>query len=155
MPTRKSIKMSEIMAILNEPTSDDEEDQVILNSKEVDVIYIPPPVVEDVTDEEDLDDDLIQLNDNNDDCLHEIAGTVELQYSVETENIKDAENEPIGTENPSTSSACGGLKRKSDFALPIWRKPRDFEYTRTPINVEALKMEEIFSEISKYLIHFL
>lgn len=107
MPTRKSIKMSEIMAILNEPTSDDEEDQVILNSKEVDVIYIPPPVVEDVTDEEDLDDDLIQLNDNNDDCLHEIAGTVELQYSVETENIKDAENEPIGTENPSTSSACG------------------------------------------------
>ncbi|XP_049302632.1 uncharacterized protein LOC125775816 [Bactrocera dorsalis] len=140
------------MAILNEPSSDNEEDQAVLNATDVDVVYIPPPHVECMTDE-DLDDDRINLNDNNDDFLNEIAGHVELQYSLEGENIQDVVNELSETENPSTSNAhgnvmiTGGFKRKSDFAVPVWRKPRNFEYNRTPINIEAFKMEEIFSEI--------
>ncbi|XP_039968251.1 piggyBac transposable element-derived protein 3-like, partial [Bactrocera tryoni] len=106
-----------------------------------------------MTDKEDLDDDRINLNDNNDNFLNEIAGHVELQYSLEGENIQDVGNELSETENPSTSNAhgdvmiTGGFKRKSDFDVLVWRKPRNFEYSRTPINIEAFKMEEIFSEI--------
>ncbi|XP_017481803.1 PREDICTED: piggyBac transposable element-derived protein 2-like, partial [Rhagoletis zephyria] len=146
--------MCEIMEILNEPSSDEENDQGVANAKDVDVVYIPPPNVDFVTDEEDLDDDQINLNDKNDLYLSEIAGNIELQYSVEGDNVEDTvELKQSGVEKPSTSSAngrqtnSGGVKRKSDFYIPIWRKPRNFQYSRAPVNNEANKLEEIYAEI--------
>lgn len=161
MPIYKAVNVSEIINILNELDSDDEADQAITAAKDIDIVYIPPATIGSITDEEDLDDNKINLNDNNDDLMKEIAGSVELQYSLDEGN-KQKLGDGYGSliEEPSTSNTHNNgmeresIKKKSDFAIPMWRKPRNFSYSTKPTNNEAIKMEEIFLQIGEKLVRF-
>lgn len=115
MPIYKAVNVSEIINILNELDSDDEADQAITAAKDIDIVYIPPATIGSITDEEDLDDNKINLNDNNDDLMKEIAGSVELQYSLDegnTQKLGDGYGSLI--EEPSTSNTRNnGMERES------------------------------------------
>lgn len=142
---RRALKMDEIMAIL-EATSDEEEDadtvKAIQQSDKVNVNYIPPNV-DNLSDLEDLDDEVL---DGDASLNRDIAGEVEIEYTVES----DVEDENVPIDTPSTSQSI--YKTKEQFGVGKWTK-RISPYSKEPANVEAVAFESIVAKLGKNYIY--
>ncbi|XP_025192062.1 piggyBac transposable element-derived protein 3-like [Melanaphis sacchari] len=104
----RPLSTAELLAIL-------EEDEDLFQTDSVDAVYIPPPVDE-VTDEEELDDDLRENVIN----LPDVAGTYEIHASLPNSS-EDLDSELL----PSSSIKSKVSKKninKSKTALPKWKK---------------------------------
>lgn len=132
MSWQKPLSTAELLAILNE-------DEDLLQSDTVDAVYIPPPVDE-VTDEEELDDDICENAIN----LPDIAGTYEIHASL-PDTSEDLDSQSL----PSTSKKAKVSKKtinKSKTALPKWKKEVPI-YTTEPQNEEKKNLEDIENRI--------
>lgn len=101
-----------------------EEDEDLFQTDAVDAVYIPPPVDE-VTDKEELDDDLRENVIN----LPDVAGTYEINASLHNSS-EDLDSQSL----PSSSKKSKVSKKtinKSKTALPKWKKEVPV-YTKAP-----------------------
>ncbi|KAF2885758.1 hypothetical protein ILUMI_20393 [Ignelater luminosus] len=102
-----------------------------LENENVDVVYIPPDLDE-LTDQEDIDEDVITENDVLD---REIAGTFEIHGpDKEDDEFTDSDDEPL-------AAKIARLEQKRDIQ-PKWRK-EEFQYTIIPTTNEKLNTEDI------------
>ncbi|XP_022175761.1 piggyBac transposable element-derived protein 3-like [Myzus persicae] len=128
----RPLSTAELLAIL-------EEDEDLFQTDSVDAVYIPPPVDE-VTDEEELDDDLRENVIN----LPDVAGTYEIHASLPNSS-EDLDSELL----PSSSIKSKVSKKninKSKTALPKWKKEVPV-YTTAPQNKEKINLEDIENRI--------
>lgn len=126
----RPLSTAELLAIL-------EEDVDLLQTDTVDAVYIPPPVDE-VTDEEELDDDICE-NEKN---LPDVAGTYEI-HAVLPDTIEDLDNQPLPS---SSKKAKVNKKTINKSALPKWIKEVPI-YTTEPQNEEKKNLEHIENTI--------
>lgn len=135
----KPLSTAELLAILDE-------DEELLQSEIVDAVYIPP-IVDEITDEEDFDDDIRENVIN----LPDVAGTYEI-HVISPDTSEDLVNQSI----PSSSKK---IINKSKKALPKWKKEVPI-YTTEPQNEEKkiwkiLKIELVVKPRSKFFHCFL
>lgn len=117
----RPLSTAELLTIL-------EEDMDLLETNTVDAVYIPLPVDE-VTDEEELDDDIYENEIN----LPDVAGTYEIHTSL-PDTFEDLYNQSL----PSSSKKSKVSKKtinKSRTALPKWIKDAP-KYITEPQNEE-------------------
>lgn len=107
MPSKKYLRIEEVIAIL-EDEDENEEIAAVASSSNVNVVYIPPDADE-ISDEEKIDDNV--MNDNGAIDV-DIAGTVELEYESEDES----ENDKIA--EPTTKR----YKSINEFNVPKWTR---------------------------------
>jgi len=122
----KPLSTAELLAILDE-------DEELLQSEIVDAVYIPP-IVDEITDEEDFDDDIRENVIN----LPDVTGTYEI-HVISPDTSEDLVNQSI----PSSSKK---IINKSKKALPKWKKEVPI-YTTEPQNEEKKNLEDIENRI--------
>lgn len=127
MPSRKYLKLEEVVAIL------ENEDDEIATSSNVNVVYIPPDA-DAVSDEEHIDDNVM---DENVPLDVEIAGTVELQYGSGDESENDAIEEPSAKQKKPITAA----------KIPKWTK-NPLSFDRTPVNIEEDCVRDVVEKLS-------
>lgn len=124
--SKKALSSQEIMGLL-------EEEEDLQNANQIDAVYIPPPV-DSLTDEEDLDDDMLSGFDNT--LPTDIAGTYEIHTDLPTE----AENMQ---EEPSHSvTKKRKLSKKSSKCIPGWKMDHP-TYVIFPKNDETAMKQNI------------
>lgn len=124
----RPLSTSELLAILNE-------DEDLFQTDTIDAVYIPPPVDE-VTDEEEIDDDICENVIN----LPDIARTYEIHVCL-PDISEDFDSQTL----PSSSKKAKVSKKtinKSKTALPKWKKEVPI-YTTEPRNEEKKNLEHI------------
>lgn len=89
-----TLTMDEAVALVLASDSEDEEVNDIQNSKEVDIIYVPPPVTVQ-SDDENIDDNIIEREDNVAMLMTDIAGEVELKYRCRSSDDEDYVPDPV------------------------------------------------------------
>lgn len=129
------------MALVLQSDSEDEEATLVRQSKDVGIVYVPPPV-HDQSDEENIDDNIMEREDNdNGALLNDIVGEVEVEYQCDTDDDEDYVPEPeppkkkrkrgkllaktADQPGPSTSAAQPEppkYKSVTDFGVPKWSK---------------------------------
>ncbi|XP_037930822.1 piggyBac transposable element-derived protein 3-like [Teleopsis dalmanni] len=116
-----------------EQSDDDEESELNLNSIE-NIVYIPPPAVDNQNDEEQIDDNIITGVDL--DALCEIAGEVEVEYT----SLNDFAAPLLDTATKQTISS---------FQKPKWKKTKITKF-RNHHNATALfeKQNELIAKLS-------
>lgn len=167
MYRQKFLKQSELIQLLEEMSDEEEEvstKSLVQNADKVDLVILPPPRVDDVSDEENIDDDLQYLNNNIVDVPKEIAGEVEINcdYADDNENMPnrapddDAESMNVVQESsligkPGTSFVAAKKKKtaKKHVYEAKWSKSKKFKFSRQPVNNETEKIEAIFSKYGK------
>ncbi|KAK9875266.1 hypothetical protein WA026_007657 [Henosepilachna vigintioctopunctata] len=131
MSWKQALSSQEIMSIL-------EEEEDLEDANQIDAVYIPP-TVDNLTDEEGLDDDVLGDYDNI--VSTDIAGTYEIHTDLpaEPENTQD---EP----GPSTSKKPR-LSKKSPKCVPVWKKEHP-TYTNFPTSDETAMTQNIEERVS-------
>jgi len=128
---KQPLTTKEMMAII-------EEDPDIQNTNDIDIIYIPPEVDE-VTDEEDIDDNVI-----GEGSLHnEIAGTFEICATNLVDSDSDDDNTPL--------AEFANKRRKSESkkkfnANPNWQINGTPTYSSTPVSTNNTLLNIIKAE---------
>lgn len=128
---KRPLSLQELEALL-------EEDSDIEGADEIDAVYIPPPV-DTLTDEEDLDDNLLL----EEGIATDIAGT----FEVHTRPREDIETPTESVSEPSTSKGkktkvISQQRQKQIQYEPSWSKTES-NYSSFPTEKEFLKKEEI------------
>lgn len=132
MPSKKYLRIEEVIAIL-EDEDENEEIAAVASSSNVNVVYIPPDADE-ISDEEQIDDNV--MNDNGAIDV-DIAGTVELEYESEDES----ENDKIA--EPTTKR----YKSINEFNVPKWTR-RISSFDKTPVDVEEERVRNVVEKLS-------
>lgn len=127
---KRPLSTAELLAHLN-----DDEDLLLCDT--IDAVYIPPPV-DQLTDEEDVDDDLCE----NERDLPDVAGTYEIHAS-----LPDITEESHDQSLPSSSKKSKISKKSIRFesnkkTLPRWRRDKPV-YKTEPKNEEKNNLERI------------
>lgn len=130
---RRPLSSAELLSIL-------EEDEEISQSNTVDAVYIPPPVDE-LTDEEEVDDDICE--DAWD--LPDVAGTYEIHVTP-LETFEEVDDQSSPTPSKKSKLCQQPVKSKSKKPIPKWRKEMP-TYTSEPQNEEKHKLEEIENKV--------
>ncbi|XP_037928824.1 piggyBac transposable element-derived protein 2-like [Teleopsis dalmanni] len=129
----KALKIDEIMDILNSSENDCEIVTDVRKSEKVNVIYIPADVDE-VSDNEAIDDDVIE---DNAPLSVDIAGTMELEYAVAEVELHALPDQQQNAKAPSKKFIS-----LAHYSPAVWRK-RPFAYNNQPENVEAKTVEKV------------
>lgn len=130
---KRPLSTAELLAAL-------EEDEDLLESDTIDAVYIPPSVDE-LTDEEEISDDICE-NDSN---LPDVAGTYELHASF-PDTSEDLNNLSVPSSSKKAKVSIKTTKTKSNKTLPKWEKINPI-YTTKPQNEEKNIMEQIENSI--------
>ena len=110
-----------------------EEDSDLENSDEIDAVYIPP-TVDTVTDEEDINDDLIMEQQGPVD----VAGTFEVQTKSSDDRSSFAGPSTSGTQNKPS----GKKQNKQKLHVPSWTK-EEARYSSVSSDTEFAKIKAI------------
>lgn len=145
--------MAEIQAILEASDSDDED--VIIRNNARSVVYIPPPVDE-LSDEEILDDNII--SGNSVDAMQEIAGEVEIEFHTEFDEVSSqSQREDLQLPEPSTVEK---YTSKDAFPKSKWvkQKPQNYRNTHDAtelIDVQKELVDMLGIRVTLFLLYFL
>lgn len=168
--------MKEAVALLLESDAEDKEATAVRQSREVDIIYVPPAVTEQ-SDEEIIDDDIIERDHNDAVLPNDIAGEVEVEYRCNSEDDEDLlpHTEPPKKKRkksskkillaptadqdqpqPSTSTAQQQTstieppkyKSVADFGAPKWSK-KILPYDIQPVNIEKEACQKLANDLGE------
>lgn len=89
MYRKKFLTQIEIEDIINQSDDDDETGKFIRNADIVDLVILPPEQVDEISDLEDIDDDMQILSDANCPMPNDVAGLIELNCLYNDGNIND------------------------------------------------------------------
>lgn len=137
MSRKRALTMAEIIQILEESDSEDEEVANIFENGVPNVIYIPPSAVDAVSDEEMIDDEEMM---QEIDPRMEIAGEVELEYETqvpendfaapELPEVSDlSEVELLSPQRESVPKETYRLLKH--FGEPKWKRTSRFSFDRS------------------------
>jgi hypothetical protein len=139
---KRPLSTAELLALLDE-------DDDLANAGQIDAVYIPPNVDE-ITDEEDIDDDLLV----EDVEIADVAGTFEVHAHAEQEQVHAEQEHEPDEPTPSTSFAKRTKQSKSaknkpskpKEIIPNW-KQMEPRYTSFPNSEESSKIEDIVNAV--------
>ncbi|KAI4469474.1 transposase is4 [Holotrichia oblita] len=127
---KKALTVQELEAIL-------EEDSDLEEINEIDAVYVPPDV-DSLTDEENLDEDLLA----GENLSMDIVGTIEIHtQALENDNFVEPPPGPSSSKKKKISS-----KSKSKQYVPSWKKLEP-SYSSVPTKNEFQKMQEIKQQV--------
>lgn len=129
---KRPLSTAELISVL-------EEDDDLITANMIDAVYIPP-TVDEMTDEENIDDDLLDEKDTDAD----IAGTIEIHTHTEHEEVTVSREEEPGT-SAKRKKRDGGKKKTE--CIPNWKKVEP-SYTSSPLSEELGEEEEIKNTMS-------
>lgn len=132
---KRPLSIAELQALL------EEDDDDLLNADSIDAVYIPPEVDE-ITDEEDINDELLV----EEESVADVAGTFEIHTNIDHETQNDIH---CREQEPSSSSAeideQATKRRKKNVKQSVtanWTKSQPL-YTTIPVSGEESEIEAI------------
>lgn len=166
MSHKKYLSAKEIDELMNAPSDEEEEDETtkqIKNATNIDIIALPPPKTDGLTDDEDIDDERIQQY--GDGFPSEVAGEIEIECDQADDNVEQGNMNASGdimdmdivyeeidvpvvdVNQPSTSS---NVQQQSEppfkYNQPKWNK-RDYEFSKTPVDVSYGKIKVLYEAL--------
>lgn len=147
-----------VIAEVADGSSDEEEAATLIRSADkVDLVILPPtPRVDEISDEEDIDEDLQVLNDDN--CIRkngsfssfsvpeEPVGEIEVacQFYKGGKHVPDGDNEEPDTKKEKKTQKLKPLV----FDEPKWTKPDadKLSFSKQPVDMEDEQICEMFEK---------
>lgn len=148
MNRRQEIRTTAELQEILDSWSDGEED-FERESDTTHVVILPPDDVDEISDTEELDDNLQVLNDDQN-LPHEITGTYEIERfcSRWNEDILSAENE--NDDLPVTSSKIGKKRRKIDKGMkPKWSRKHNYKFEKEPLDDTETSHKALYEQIGE------
>lgn len=136
---KRPLSTAEMLALL-------EEDEDLQPAESIDVVYIPPPVDE-LTDEEDIDDDIMR---ESDDFLLDVAGTYEIHANLPDETEVKEPPTPSSSKKMKTSTKPASKVKK---VIPKWKKENPI-YTSLPQEEEKVMIKLRTNLVENHLTKF-
>lgn len=154
---RNFLTMAEVKAEIDSWTSDEEENECNHNADKINVVITPPDKVDDVTDNEDIDDDLQILHCNNQ-LPNETPGLLEMEYIYNDDNNNIpvyCELEEINSDSLQAINEIQRSKPKKKGKLyagnkPKWSKSKQFQCKDQPVNYEEYHQKAVYEKIGKF-----
>lgn len=157
---RNVLTASELQAEIDSWTSDEEGEENGHNADEVNIIITPPNQVDDISDDEEIDDNVQILHDQHQ-LPNEMAGQFELEYIYEDGNehlppvgdtVEIEPNEPeeldVDEEEPTTSrSRSRPVRRPSINRGAKWSHAKSYKFDKQPINTQKDDQKALFEKI--------
>lgn len=138
MPHQQFLSIKEIVEIINNSDSDDEQAREIGNAEEIDIVALPPSTVDETSENEGVDDEVQEIQPSNVTTLPlDIAGEIEVQWCAAISST------PSQSETKTTTM---------DRPIFVTQKPKwnnmtcrkEFVFDKGPVDVSAAKQQELF-----------
>lgn len=154
---RKVLTVTELQAEIDGWTSDEEENVLNHKADKINFVITPPDKVDEISDNEDIDDNLQILYDKTQ-FPNEMPGQFEIQYKYNDDNKNlpvvselvekisdtlDTDKEP----QPSTSKKKG---RVSVGNKPKWSKAHNYKFDKQPFDNEENAQKALYEKIGKF-----
>lgn len=153
---RKVLTVTELQAEIDGWISDEEENVVGHKADKINFVITPPDKVDNISDNEDIDDNLPILHDKTQ-FPNEMPGQFEIEYIYDDNNVNlpvvsesmETDYDPLDADNdpqPSTSKAKG---RVSVGNKPKWSKSHKYNFDKQPFDNEVNAQKTLYEIIGK------
>lgn len=175
MYRQKYLTQAEIERLINESSDEEEIATLMRDADNVDLVLLPPERVDELSDVENIDENVQILNDPSAFVPSEVAGEIEVICEFDDCNVNkparaddfdedsdadggdvdDDDDEGGATSKRTKPGRCGKAakkaksapkKKKADVPPAKWSKAKKVSFARQPVNIENEKIVELFEK---------
>lgn len=162
MYRQKYLTQREIEELINASSDEEETATLSRNADRVDLVLLPPPKVDDVSDLEDIDEESQILNDVADEMPLDVAGEIEVVCEFDDDNVhkpnRQDDDDIVLNSQKLVPEAKGKIepklkrerkKKEGPTFQPKWSKGKRITFAKQPVNVQEEKMATMYEKFGK------
>lgn len=147
MYRQKYVSKHEIEQMLNDSSDEEETTTLVGNSNRTDFILLPPPKVDALSDNEEIDEDLQPLNDGAAIMPEEVAVEIEIMCEYDDDNPK----RPFRVDDDDDAADISLFSKRKPIWKPRncnvkWSKAKRFSLKREPVCIEHENIEDLYQK---------
>lgn len=133
----------ELQAEIDSWTSDEEDSNLGHKADNIDIVITPPDLIDDVSDLEEIDDNIQIVNDDNK-LPNELAGQFEIEFNYDDGNVN------LTTEPQSSKSKP--KRRVTVGNNPKWIHDKNIVFDKQPVDHEKMDQKLLYEKIGKFCV---
>lgn len=163
MYRKKYLTTAEIEEMMNASSDEEEAATDIRKADHVDLVVLPPDRVDAISDDEQIDENELVLNDVGEYVPNDVAGPIEVHCEFDDDNV----NRPDGSGSPvyedieylqqeeeatvaaTEQEGAAALPPEPPFVVstPKWSKRSNYEFSKQPVDLSDEKSQKIYDEL--------